>query len=69
MHGQLMLYLRVRDSLYNFDWKVIGQFDIRDVILLNRNNGLMIKIMDMEENRMNICKYGTEQRNIIDAWK
>lgn len=55
-------------SVYNFDWKVIGQFDSKKVRLLNRNNGLLIKSMDIEENRINICKYGTEQLGIDDAW-
>jgi hypothetical protein len=56
-------------SVYNFDWKVIGQFDNKKVRLLNRNNGLMIKSLEIEENRINICKYGTEQLGIDDAWK
>ena len=51
-------------SLYNFDWKVVGQFDIKKVRLLNRNNGLMIKSLDVEENRMEICKYGTMQKGV-----
>lgn len=55
-------------SLYNFDWKVVGQFDNKKVRLLNRNNGLLIKSMDIEENRRNICKYGTEQLGIDEAW-
>lgn len=55
-------------SVYNFDWTVIGQFDYKKVMLLNRNNGLMIKNLEIEENRINICKYGTEQRNIEEAW-
>lgn len=55
-------------SVYNFDWKVIGQFDNKKVRLLNRNNGLMIKSLEIEENRINICKYGTEQLGIDDAW-
>ena len=72
-----MLYLRVDGfendryliSLYNFDWKVIGQFDFKKVRLLNRNHGLLIKSMEMEENRINICKYGTEQVGIDSAWQ
>lgn len=51
-------------SVYNFDWNVIGQFDNNKrtakavkVRLLNRNNGLMIKSLEIEENRINICKY------------
>ncbi len=48
-------------SIYNFDWKVIGQFDINKVRLLNRNNGLLINSLEMEENRINICKYETKQ--------
>lgn len=55
-------------SLYNFDWKRIGQFDSKNVRLLNRNNGLLIKSMEMGENRINICKYGTEQVGIDSAW-
>jgi hypothetical protein len=55
-------------SVYNFDWKVIGQFDNKKVRLLNRNNGLMIKSLEIEENRITICKYGTEQLGIDDAW-
>lgn len=55
-------------SVYNFDWKVIGQFDSKKVRLLNRNNGLIIKNLEMEENRINICKYGTEQVGIDKAW-
>ncbi len=55
-------------SLYNFYWKVVGQFDSRKVRLLNRNHGLMVKSMEISENRMNICKYGTEQLRIDDAW-
>ena len=55
-------------SIYNFDWKVIGQFSKSGVRLLNRNNGLLIKSMDIEENRINICKYGTEQVGIDNAW-
>lgn len=56
-------------SLYNFDWKVVGQFDSKKVRLLNRNHGLMVKSLEMEENRINICKYGTEQLGIDDAWR
>ncbi len=56
-------------SLYDFDWKVVGQFDYKKARLLSRNHGLMVRSMEMEENRMNICKYGTEQVNIDDAWK
>lgn len=55
-------------SLYNFDWKVVGQFDSRKVRLLNRNNGLLLKSMEMEDNRINICKFGTRQIGIEDAW-
>jgi hypothetical protein len=55
-------------SLYNFDWKVVGQFGHKNVRLLNRNHGLMVKSLDVSENRINICKYGTVQRSIIDAW-
>lgn len=55
-------------SVYNFDWKVIGQFDNKKVRLVNRNNGLLIKSLEMEENRINICKYGTAQLGIDDAW-
>ena len=55
-------------SVYDFDWKVIGQFDSKKVRLLNRNNGLMIKSLEIEENRINICKYGTEQLGIDNAW-
>ncbi len=62
-------------SVYNFDWKVIGQFDNKKVRLLNRNNGLMIKSLEIEENRINICKYVkyskvllTEQLGIDDVW-
>lgn len=55
-------------SIYDFDWKRIGQFGRSKVRLLNRNNGLMIKSLDMEENRLNICKYGTAQENIDDVW-
>ncbi len=38
------------------------------VKLLDRNNGLMIKSLEIEENRINICKYGTEQVGIDNAW-
>ncbi len=55
-------------SVYNLDWKVIGQFDSKKVRLLNRNHGLMIRSLDISENRINICKYGTEQLRIEDAW-
>jgi len=55
-------------SIYNLDWKRIGQFDSKKVRLLSRNHGLLVKNLDMEEHRINICKYGTEQKNIIDAW-
>ncbi len=55
-------------SLYNFDWNVVGQFADKKVRLLNRNHGLIVKSMEMEENRINICKYETEQRSILDAW-
>ncbi len=56
-------------SVYNFDWKVIGQFDSKKVRLLNRNHGLLIKNMMIEENRINVCKYRTEQRTMEDLWK
>jgi hypothetical protein len=51
-------------SLYNFDWKVIGQFDNRDVRLLNRNNGLMINILWMEEIGHNLVSEGMKQSTI-----
>lgn len=51
-------------SLYNFDWKVVGQFDNRDVRLLNRNNGLMTKSLWMEEIGHNIVSEGMKQSTI-----
>jgi len=56
-------------SLYDFDWKRIGQFGVNNVRLLNRRTGLMVKSMEISENIDNICKYGTEQVRIEDAWK
>ena len=51
-------------SLYNFDWTVVGQFDEKKVRLLNRNNGLLLKSLDISKNRMEICKLGTIQKGI-----
>ena len=54
-------------SLYNIDWKRIGQFDNKKVRLLNRNNGLLLKSLDVSKNRMEICKLGTIQKGIFDT--
>ncbi len=56
-------------SLYNFDWKVVGQFDSRKVRLLDRNHGLLVKSLDISKDRMEICKFGTIQKEIEDAWR
>ena len=34
-------------TIYNFDWKRIGQFDINKVRLLNKNHGLLVKSMEL----------------------
>lgn len=48
-------------SLYSFDWTVVGQFDENKVRLLNRNNGLLLKSLEISKNRIEICKLGTKQ--------
>lgn len=56
-------------SVYNFDWKVIGQFDSKKVRLLNRNNGLLLRSLEISKDRIEICKFGTMQTGIEDAWR
>lgn len=56
-------------SVYDFDWKVVGQFDSRKVRLLDRNNGLLLKSLEISKDRIEICKFGTTQTGIEDAWR
>ncbi len=51
-------------SLYNFDWEVVGQFDIRDVRLLNRNHGLMVNSLWMEDIGYNLISGGMKQSTV-----
>ena len=51
-------------SLYNFDWEVVGQFDIRDVRLLNRNHGLMVNSLWMEDVSYNLISGGMKQSTV-----
>lgn len=51
-------------SLYNFDWEVIGQFDHGSVRLLNRNHGLMVKSIWMEEICHNLISGGMKQSTV-----
>lgn len=55
-------------SVSDFDWKRIGQFGESNVRLLDRNSGLLIRSLYMEKDRMEVCKYGTMQVVIDDAW-
>ena len=54
-------------SLYNIDWKRIGQFGIRKVRLLDRNHGLLVKSLDISKDRMDICEHGTVQKGIFNT--
>ena len=52
-------------SLYNFDWEVIGQYNVRyEVRLLNRNHGLMTKSMETEDIGYNISDGGMKQSTV-----
>jgi hypothetical protein len=58
-------------SLYNFDWKVVGQFNSNKgrhstvkVRLLDRNHGLLVKSLDISKDRMEICKHDTIQSGV-----
>ncbi len=51
-------------SLYNFDWEVVGQFDHGMVRLLNRNHGLMIKSLEIEEIAHNLTSGGMKQSTV-----
>jgi hypothetical protein len=55
-------------SVSDFDWKRIGQFGESNIRLLDRNHGLLIERLYMEKERMEVCKYGTVQIGIDDAW-
>lgn len=55
-------------SVSDFDWKRIGQFGESNVRLLDRNHGLLIERLYMEKERMEVCRYGTAQVSIDDAW-
>jgi len=58
-------------SLYNFDWKVVGQFNSNKgrhsavkVRLLDRNHGLLVKSLEISKDRMDVCKHGTIQKGV-----
>ena len=55
-------------SVSDFDWKRTGQFGANNIKLLDRNHGLLVRSLYMEKDRMEICKYGTMQVGIDDAW-
>jgi hypothetical protein len=55
-------------SVSNFDWKRIGQFGESNVRLLDRNHGLLIERLYTEKERIEICKFGTVQMGIDNAW-
>lgn len=56
-------------SVSDFDWKRTGQFGESNIRLLDRNHGLLIRSLYMEKERMEVCKYGTAQAIIDDAWR
>ncbi len=64
----------IKRNCTDFDWKGFGKNKTQTAIipsnlrLLDRNHGLLLRSMEMIEERINICKYGTEQANILDAW-
>lgn len=80
--GDKVNYVRVNVCIsecnvrYNFDWKVIGQFDSKKVRLLDRNNGLLLKSLEIYKGRKSKksirkeeIKYdNTSQLSIDKAW-
>lgn len=68
MYGSDFIYIS------DFDWKGFGKNRTQTAVvpsnirIINRNNGLLIKSLEISKDRIEICKYGTIQKGIEDAW-
>lgn len=66
--GWISGYTGDRIYISDFDWKQSPSFSVDNIKLIDRNHGLINLRLGWIKDMVDVCKYGTVQRSIEDAW-